>query len=143
MLLSYDPSNCELAQLYSVLRSKSQSAIHHGTLFLFETPIQAHRRFLRKFFSGDEFLGLSFTQISCEWKSIPESKEKPLDVFKRKIAIKFLAKFSLVSHSQGLCSRVYAKKEKQNDGIPVQLQTLFCKRKILFSMDKQPNSQCY
>ena len=68
----------------------------------------------------DKFLGLSFTQLSCEWKSIPESKKKPLDVFKRKIAIKFLAKIFLVSHSQGLCSRVYANKEKQNDRISVQ-----------------------
>ena len=131
MLLSYNPSNCELAKLYSVLRSKS----HHGTFSL--RPSFRHiAGFSGNFFSVDKFLGLSFTQLSCEWKSIPESKKKPLDVFKRKIAIQFLGKFSLVSHSQGLCSRVYANKEKQNDRIPVQFQSLFCKRKILFSMDK-------
>ena len=52
MPISYNPSgNCEFAYLNSVLRKKFQCAIYHGTLFLFETPIHLHRRFLRKFFS--------------------------------------------------------------------------------------------
>ena len=46
----------------------------------------------------------------------------------KKILVKFLAKFSPVSHSQGLCSYVYANKERQNDKIPVQFQALFYKR---------------
>ena len=70
MLVSYNTSNRKFAHFNSVLRSKFQSAIYHGTLFLFETPIQPHRRFLGKFFSVEKFLGLSFTQLSCEWKSI-------------------------------------------------------------------------
>ena len=74
MLVSYSTNNCELAHFNSVLRSKFQSVIYDGTLFLFETPIQPHRRFLRKFFSVEKFLGLSFTQLSCEWKSIGKVK---------------------------------------------------------------------
>ena len=110
MLLSYNPSNCELTYLYSVLRSKSQSAIHHGTLFMFETPIQAHRRFLRKFFTVDKFRPLSFTQLSCEWKSILYSKKEPLDVFKRKIVVQ---NFSCIALARVVFLCV--SKEEQND----------------------------
>ena len=54
---------------------------------------------------------------------------EPLDVLKRKILVKFLAKFSLVSHSQRLCSCVYANNERQNDRIPLQSLSLFYKAK--------------
>ena len=67
-------SNCEFAYLNSVLRWKFQCAIYHGTLFLFNTPIQSYHRFLRKNFIVEKFVGLSFTQVLWEWKSIGSIK---------------------------------------------------------------------
>ena len=113
-----------IASLHNLILSLDQSSNERSIMelhFRLRPPFSHITDFSGIFFSVDKFLGLGFTQLSCEWKFIGLRK-----------FWSNLAKFSPVSHSQWQCSCVYANKGRQKDRTLCNFNICFTKGRAYF-----------